>query len=197
MPEERREYQRLNLTHPADGWLGDFSIRLLDISATGALIETDDEIETGARALLRFWWRDEEVEITSDVIRTNDDRVGLRFVEDSPQLRRLIADSATELLRAQEANATGDRERNIVGDATLTAASSRVARTYLMWTLSEDGAWTHHASLVADQPPNGFTVSSAEAPDQVAMLCSTYQSGDDEARRLIRMLAELSVAESR
>jgi len=195
--EERREYQRLNLTQPADGWLGDFSIRLLDVSAVGALIETDDEIEIDARALLRFWWRGEEIEITSDVIRTNDGRIGLRFVEDSPQLRRLIAESATELLRAQEANATGDRERNIVGDATLTAASSRAARTYVIWTLSADGAWAHHASLVADQPADGFTVSSAETSDQVAMLCSTYESGDDEARRLIRLLAELSVAESR
>lgn len=195
--EERREYQRLNLTRPADGWLGDFSIRLLDVSAIGALIETDEEIENGARAVLRFWWRDEEIEVTADVIRTNDDRVGLHFVEDSPQLRRLIAESATELLRAQEANATGDRERNIVGDATLTAASSRPIRTFMTWTLSDEGTWSRHASLVADQPPNGFTISSAESPDQVAMLCSTYATGDDEARRLIKMLAELSVAESR
>jgi len=195
--EERREYQRLNLTRPADGWLGDFSIRLVDVSAAGALIETDEDIETGARALLRFWWRDEEIEVTADVIRTDDDRVGLRFVEDSPQLRRLIAESATELLRAQEANATGDRERNVFGDATLTAASSRPTRTFVTWMLSGDGAWSHHASLVADQPTNGFTISSAETPEQVAVLCSTYESGDDEARRLIRMLAELSVAESR
>ena len=197
MSEERREYQRLNLTRPADGWLGDFSIRLLDVSAVGALIETDDEIEIGARALLRFWWRDEEIEITSEVIRTADDRVGLRFVEDSPQLRRLIAESATELLRAQEANATGDRARNVVGDATLTAASSRPVHTYVVWTLSSDGTWSRQVSLVADQPENGFTISSAESPDQIAMLCSTYENGDDEARRLIKMLAELSVAESR
>lgn len=193
---ERREFQRLHLTRPADGWLGDFAIRLLDISAAGALIETDEDIETGARTLLRFWWRGEEVEITSDVIRTDDDGVGLRFVEDSPVLRRLIADSATELLNAQEANASGDRARNVVGDATLTAASSRDVRSYMTWTLS-DGAWSHRISLVADQPPNGFTISSTEAPDQIAMLRSSYESGDDEARRLIRMLAELSGAESR
>ena len=198
MDSERREFQRLNLTRPADGWLGDFSIRLLDVSAIGALIETDDDIETGARAILKFWWRNEELEITSDVIRTADGRVGLHFVEDSPALRRLIAESATELLRAQEANATGDRAHNVIGgDETLTAASARVGHRFMTWTLSSDGVWSHHASLVSDQPPNGFTISTAEAPEQAAILCSNYENGDEEARRLIRMLAELSVAESR
>ena len=90
--EERREFQRLNLTRPADGWLGDYAIRLLDVSATGALIECDDDIEVGSRALLKFWWRGEEVEITSDVVRNADGQTGLRFTEDSPELRRLITD---------------------------------------------------------------------------------------------------------
>ena len=195
MPEERREFQRLNLTRPVDGWLGDFAIRLLDVSATGAQIECDDEIADGSRANLTFWWRGEEIEITSDVVRTAEGRIGLRFVEDSPLLRRMIAESAKELLRAQEANLMGDREHNVVaGDQTLTAASSRLGHHYMTYILGEDGAWQHRASLVADQPPNGFTISSAESPDQVAMLCTSYEHGDDEARRLIRMLAELSVA---
>ena len=194
--DERREFQRLNLTRPADGWLGDFAVRLLDVSATGALIECDDEIELGSRALLRFWWRGEEIEITSDVVRTDDGRNGLRFTEDSPELRRLIADSAKELIRAQEANAMGDRARNVIGDETLTAASSRIDNHYITWILGEDGRWQHRASLIAEQPENGFTISAAEAPDQVAMLCNSYESGDAEGRRMIRLLAELSVAGS-
>lgn len=198
MPEERREFQRLNLTRPVDGWLGDFAIRLLDVSAIGAQIECDDEIADGSRANLTFWWRGQEIEITADVVRSEDGRIGLHFAEDSPLLRRLIAESATELLRAQEANLAGDRERNVIaGDETLTAASARVGHRYVTYILGDDGVWQHRASLVADQPPNGFTISYAESPDQVALLCGSYGSGDDEARRVIRMLAELSVAGSR
>ena len=197
MPDERREFQRLNLTRPVDGWLGDFAVRLLDVSATGAQIESDDEIADGSRANLSFWWHGEEIEITADVVRSAEGRVGLRFVEDSPPLRRVIADSAKELLRAQEANLMGDREHNVIaGDQTLTAASSRIGHRYMTYILGEDGTWQHRASLVADQPPNGFTISSAESPDQVALLCTSYETGDDEARRLIRMLAELSMTSS-
>ena len=194
--EERREFQRLNLTRPADGWLGDYAIRLLDVSATGALIECDDDIEVGSRALLKFWWRGEEIEITSDVVRNADGQTGLHFTEDSPELRRLIADSANELLRAQEANAMGDRARNVIGDETLTAASSRIDTHYITWLLGEDGQWERRASLISEQPENGFTISAAETPDQVAMLCSSYAAGDAEGRRLIKLLAELSVAGS-
>ena len=198
MDDERREFQRLNLSRPIDAWLGDFAVRLVDVSATGAQIESDEEIAEGSRANLNFWWRDQQIEVTSDVIRTADGRCGLRFVEESPLLRRLIAESATELLRAQEANAMGDRARNVIsGDATLTAASARIADHFIVWNLEEDGVWKHRASLVSEQPPNGFTISAAESPDQVAMLRSSYESGDDEARRLITMLAELSVAQSR
>ena len=38
------------------------------------------------------------------------------------------------------------------------------------------------------------TIGAGEPEDQVAMLCRTYESGDAEARKLTRMLAELSVA---
>jgi len=197
MSDERREFQRLNLTKPIDGWLGDFAIRLLDVSAIGALIEHDEPIESDSRALLQFYWRGQQVEITSDITRDAEGHAGLRFVEDSPLLRRLIAESATEVLRAQEANASGDREHNIVGDETLTAASSHIALHFVTWLFDDDGSWTKRASLIAEQPPNGFTVTAAEPADQVELLRSTYESGDAEGRRLIRMLAELSVAGSR
>jgi hypothetical protein len=47
---------------------------------------------------------------------------------------------------------------------------------------------------IADQPADGFTIAAGETEDQVALLCQTYESGDEEARRMTRMLAELSVA---
>ncbi len=195
MSDDRRAYQRLTLTEPLDGWFGDFSVRLVDVSASGAQIEHEEPIPGDARALLRFFWRGQEVEIlaeTARLIHTN--RCGVRFLEESETLRGLIAISAADVLRALEANAAGDRTANVVGDETLTSAWRTQVSGYVRWEL-EDGHWTPHHAHEAIQPENGFTISAAESDEQVAMLRRTYETGDAEARRLTRMLAELSVME--
>jgi len=191
--DERRHFQRLTLLEPIDGWFGDYAVRLIDVSATGALIEYDEPIPADARALLRFWWRDEEVELMAETARTLESRSGLHFLEENEALCRLIAGSATEMLIALEANARGDREANLIGDETLTAAWRRPMQGFVRWIFG-DGGWRSEQSAHADQPENGFTIAAAEPDDQVALLCRTYESGGTEARQLTRMLAELSVA---
>ena len=196
MSDERRAYQRLTLTEPLDGWFGDFAVRLVDVSASGAQIEHDEPIPADARALLRFFWRGQEVEVLAQTARLiQSNRLGIRFLEESDTLRALIAMSAAEVLKAFEANARGDRDANVIGDETLTSAWRSHASGYVRWELA-DGHWTPHAADAPDQPANGFTISAAEADDQVAMLRRTYETGDAEARRLTRMLAELSVLET-
>jgi hypothetical protein len=195
--DERRQFQRLTLADPIDGWFGDYSIRLLNLSATGALIDSDEPLPDDARALLRFFWRGSEVELLARTARKIDSQTGLEFLDDSEPLCALLADSATELLRAQQANAAGARDANVFGDQTLTAASSRARlQGYVTWTLSDSGGWKSKHSLLPDQPPDGFTVAAGEPEEQVALLCRTYESGDTESRRLTRMFAELSVAGS-
>ena len=199
MDDERRQYQRLNMTRPIDGWFGDYAVLLRDVSANGALVEHDDVIEEGARGLLRFYFRREEVEVLAETVRRSDGSAGLHFVESCETLNKLLAESAVELLMAQEANASGDREHNVIGDETLTSASGAYRIPlggYVAWTLDGD-RWMRRHSLLPDQPPNGFTVSAQEDETQVAMLCRTYADGDEEARRLTRLLAELSVAAPR
>lgn len=195
MSDERRAYQRLTLSEPLDGWFGDFAVRLVDVSASGAQIEYDEPIPADARALLRFYWRGEEVEVLAQTARqVHTNRVGVRFLEESETLRALIAMSAADVLRALEANARGDRAANVVGDETLTSAWRTHGTGYVRWEL-EDGHWTPHHARVPDQPKNGFTISANEPDEQVEMLRRTYETGDAEARRLTRMLAELSVLE--
>jgi len=192
--EERREYQRLNLTKPVDGWFGDFSVLVVEVSASGAKIVHDDPLPSGSRGLLRFSWRGHDIEVLSEIARTDGARSGLQFVEQSPELRALIGDSATELLQAQQANADGDRARNVVGDETLTAASAGVrgASGFLQYLLTPNG-WKCRRALLPDQPEDGFTVSTNETQEQIDLLCNTYETGDDEAKRMTRMIAELSV----
>lgn len=195
--DEKRGFQRLNLTRPIDGWFGDFPILLTNVSAIGAAIEHEEEIPPGSRALLRFFWGGEELELLAEIVRNDTQRSGLKFVEDSEALRRHIAASATELLRAQEANLSGDREHNVIGDQTLTSASEGMQiGGYITCMLTVSG-WKRRRSMLPDQPREGFTVGAHEPEEQIDLLCRTYEAGDPEARRLTRLLAELSVAASR
>ena len=194
MNDDRRAYQRLTLTEPLDGWFGDFAVRLVDVSASGAQIEHEEPIPSDARALLRFYWRGEEVEILAQTARhIHPSRMGVRFLEESDALRALIAMSAADVLRALEANARGDRDANVIGDETLTSAWRTHATGFVRWELAE-GRWNAYDASDARQPENGFTIAASEADEQVELLRRTYESGDAEARRLTRMLAELSVA---
>jgi hypothetical protein len=144
---------------------------------------------------LRFVWRGRVVEIQAEVTRAADSESGLHFLQDNEVLRELIAQSAAEVLRAQQANLQGNRESNLVGDETLTAASAGLrGKGFVTWTL-EDKEWKKRQSLLPDQPPNGFTVSATEPPEQVEMLRLTWERGDEAARNMTRLLAELSASQ--
>lgn len=187
-------YQRLYLKKPLSGSFGKHRVKLIDVSAVGALIEETAKVAVGTKAKLKFKWRKQPVEIMAEAVRNIEGRAGLKFLEESELLRRLIAESVTEVLRAQQANMDGKREENVVGEDTLTAASAGLrGRGYMNYSFA-DGKWTKRQSLIPDQPEEGFTVSAAEPEDQVALLRDAYERGDDEARRMTRLLAELSVA---
>jgi hypothetical protein len=184
---------RLNLTKPLDGWFGDFLVTLIEVNFRGATALHGDVIPHGARALLRFPWRGAELEITAEIAGGADGRSMLRFVEESAELRQAIDASGDELLRAQEANLRGEREKNVIGEETLTAASlgARAPRGYIVFRLTSKG-WKQKRSLAPDQPKDGFTVSEDEPQEQIDMLCRTYESGDDETKKMMRSIAELS-----
>jgi hypothetical protein len=192
--DERREFQRLHLTKPIDGWFGDFSVLIVEVSVSGAKIVHDEDIPKGARGLLRFTWRGTDVEILTQITRSDGARSGVHFLDHSASLRELITSSANEVLLAQQANAEGDRARNVVGEETLTAASAgvRAASGFLQYRLTPNG-WKCHRALLPDQPEDGFTVSANESQEQIDLLCNTYESGDAEAKRMTRMIAEVSV----
>ena len=198
MSDERRRFQRLNLTEPIEGRFDLAPVRILDVSATGALILHEGTIAEGARGLLRFPWRGEEIQVVSEVMRSDEGRSGLEFVVDSEPLRAALLASVTELLRAQEANAEGDREKNVIsGDETITAAAGmRAVNIFICYRLTEQG-WKKRTMLLAEQPEDGFTVAASVPDDEINSLCQTYEAGDEEARRLTRLLAELSVAAPR
>jgi len=211
---ERRALQRLPLAKPIRADLDGASVLVLDLGVLGALVEHDDQIETGQKRTLSFNWETKKVEVLCEVVRSMVKRVvsdgerklvfhsGLRFLEAEEGsdniLRRIIAAHVTRIIAAQEANAQGIRERNrIDGDATITSlGAAKRAREdgYLSFRLGGDG-WTKSRTLDREQPSDGFTVAAFEDTDQLQSLCRAYEGADEQGRQLIRMSAELSITD--
>ena len=195
--KERRKQERLHLVKPIEARFGNYTVRILDLSTSGARIETDDDIAKGTSGILRFAWRKEQVEVTAAIVRAGEGDEGLKFTEESGVVRRLISEANAEIRRAQAANALGLREQNVIdGDQTLTAASAAarsLVKGFIVWTW--DGKeWTSRKAQTSDQPTDGFTVAAAESFEQVEQLRKSYEAGDEEGRNLIRRLASLSVS---
>lgn len=184
---------KLNLTQPLDGTFGEVSVRLVKVGARDAQIVHEEDLDPGTRAPLRFVWRTVDIEVPAEVVRTAGSRSALAL-EEHATLQRLVDESAEELRRAQEANAMGDREGNVIGDGTLTAAShgARLGRKFLIYEL-RDGQWRCHTAQVPKHPDNGFAVFADESEEQIEMLCHAFESGDEEARRTTKILAQISL----
>jgi hypothetical protein len=183
--DERRAFQRLNLTQPVDGAFGGVPLRIVEVSARGVLALTDRQFQPGARGLVRFQWRGENVEAGAAVVWCEEGRAGFRLDEVPEILRHLLEESVTELLKAQKTEGSAP---NIVDDD----VRFPVADVFDIYTL-DGGVWTRRTSLLPDQPPNGFTIAPSEPPEHIELLCRTFERGDAETRRLTRLFAELSV----
>lgn len=72
----------------------------------------------------------------------------------------------------------------------------RIAResSYFCFRLVNN-TWRRTVVSSSRQPDDGFTIWSHEDPQELEELCQAYYRGDDETRRLIRIMAEMSVTE--
>lgn len=217
---ERRHHQRLHFEEPIDGEFGTVECEIVDLSLQGARILHVQALSTGRRAGLHFRWLDRPLTIDSEVVRCKFDRKaehggnlyvsGLRYPNPADEGSRLLKDIITEqVIRAVEeqiANARGtfiplaDRMTIFRSDDVLTlrAPSGQKhrlpssARSFISCTWT-GRSWRTVSTSETAQPQDGFTVSGLEDPKHVDLLCRTYEKSDDQTRRMIRMLAELSV----
>jgi hypothetical protein len=142
---------------------------------------------------------------------------GLMFVEVSEEvatiLRDMVATIVARSLAEQVANARGIGpviERNmpvfragaVVADGLdpssdkakrfIPDASIVVERGYIRCTLA-GGRWNRKWTKSAEQPEDGFTVNATEPEENINQLCDTYLKGNAEDRKLIQLLARVSV----
>lgn len=136
--------------------------------------------------------------------------------ESERTLREMISWHITRAMDEQKANARGFQPPSvdhmpIFRSGVLAANRSEVAESLELSALLPAArivkesafvccrlvrnSWKKTRTTDPDQPEEGFTVSAHEDAAQVEVLCETYLRADAEGRRLIRLLAEMSIAD--
>ena len=210
MTDDRREFQRLRLAKPILATMDSANALILDIGMAGAFLEHYGVTEPGKQFRLSFRWQGEEVQMFCEVVRTTVVRqpagdgknvlshTGVHFTnvggESAERLQDLIATFVGRILAAQRANAAGDEDHADSGAIleSLGAARRKRSRGYVSYRL-RDSRWWRVPTDSPMQPDDGFTVAAWEDEAELETLCRTYEESDEEGRRLIRLVAELSV----
>ncbi len=216
--DDRREFQRLKLSKPILAQLGTgpgaANALILDIGVSGAFLEHYGTAASGEQFPLTFRWQGSDVTFRCEAVRSTVVRLpggdgksttshtGVRFVEAVGDARARLQDLITtfvgRILDAQRANAAGENGES--AGATILARLGEARRTrsrgYVTYHF-EDNAWWRVPGQSAIQPPDGFTVGDFEDQDELEQLCRTYEEADESGRNLIRLVAELSVAQDR
>ena len=127
---------------------------------------------------------------------------GLYFTEYAEKgedaLREMTTTIVARSLAEQVANLRGavrypENERKQVARGPEKPDDMPIDRGYLRCNFLGNG-FEKKWSRSPEQPTLGFTISAAEPPDSVDLLCDTYLKGNADDRKLIGMLARLSVS---
>lgn len=211
LPSDRREFQRLKLAKPILGVLGSANALVLDIGIAGAFVEHYGTAAPGERLDLSFRWKGEDVLFRCEVVRSTIvkqpggdgkstlSQSGLHFVEavgdSSDRLQDLIATFVGRILAAQRANAAGEGGQSAGESILATIGQARRSRShgYISYRFKDERWWRIPTDSPV-QPLDGFTIGGHEDEEELETLCRTYEQADEEGRRLIRLVAELSTA---
>lgn len=209
MGSERRHSQRMKLAKPLLGMIDGQNGLILDVGISGAFVEHHGTYKTGERARLTFRWHGSDIEYLCEVVHTTVVREGfgrtppvshsgLRFVESiggsDELLQDMMATFVGRILAAQRANARGETDGS-EGEAILSRlGEARRSRTagFITYRLIDD-EWRSKPTNSPHQPLDGFTVAAYEDRDELQVLCRAYETANDEGKRLIQLVAELSV----
>jgi hypothetical protein len=182
---------------------------VLDIGMAGAFVEHHGEVVPDARFTLVFRWHGEDVEYVCEVAHTEVVRESVGGVSavshTGVQLLKAIGDSESRLedmmatfvgriLAAQKVNARG-LTNGADGEIILARlGEARRVRTGGFATYRfNKGQWQRKVGSSPHQPTDGFTVAAYEDEEELEELCRAYEIADEEGRRLIQLVAELSV----
>jgi hypothetical protein len=207
LKHDRRIFQRLRLARPILGLLDEQNALILDLGVAGAFVEHYGVTTTNTKVRLQFRWQTEDIEFACEVARTQVVRrsgtnalshTGLRFIEPTgdseARLHDLMATFVGSMLAAQKANANGLHQDSAhLPLEEIGGARRKRVRGLVSYRLRPDGTWRRSATTEPRQPVDGFTVAAYEYETDIEVLCLAYEKADEEGRRMIRLVSELSV----
>lgn len=198
---ERRRVSRVTLNALAS--LGAAGAEIVNLSLSGARLESSQRFVPGSQTVLSFSSAGALVKISAKIERCRLDRfsqstavydVGISFPIPQQSIAEVVATELSETMRRQKANAAGVVP--MAGPSFGEQLAERLTRrtgAYLRLTL-EKGLWTSDIVASPRQPESGFTVDAGERQEQVALLQRTYAAGDGDTRRMIARLAALTIS---
>ena len=202
---ERRRFQRITLPRPVGGRSGAARVFLVDLSLGGFRVAHQLALKPDDPFELSFEWEAQWLTLRCSVIhnvlyrlaKTSAEKsiyhAGLRIeeatVSSRAALRDMIASLIARALDEQKANARGIPAT--AADSFQTGKGTRFLRCELI-----NGAWRKSETERPDQPAIGFTVSAEEDRRQLALLCESFEKADPEGRKMIQMLAEMSISKA-
>jgi hypothetical protein len=203
--KERRSYGRIHLETKLRGSVDAVPIFVAETSVTGVRVLHEERFPVKPDGTHQLWfdWNEHTLRFRVELIRTTIVKLakrtgekslydsGLRFVHGDAKseklLRDLIADYVVRSLNEQIANAHGIPP--LAAYSYQTGKGSRFRRCE--WI---NGSWRKAETFDPQQPENGFTISADLDPEQVDILCKTWEIVGPEGRRLTQLLAQLSIS---
>lgn len=202
---DRRQFQRIGLTQPMVGTVGDVSAYIVDIAISGAKVLHQKPLPASAELRLSFEWQGRPLKFMCEIVGTEQTErrtrygvqtlyyTGLLFLRDlgdsTTILKEIIGHYVEKALDEQLSNARG-----IPPMAASSYQAGRKVSGYLEFVLRSDGTWSRAVVEHPIQPKHGFTISTEETEEQIAMLCASYAEGSAEVRALIQSMAQLSIS---
>ena len=204
--EERRKYQRVTLVRPLVARVGAARVFVLDASLSGLSVAHQGNIPAeGSKCVITFEWDSIPVAMECEITRNTLQKMARNAQEKSvyhasmeivrasdeamKTLRDLITSVVARALDEQKANARGIPA--VAAQTFQTGKGTQFLRYELL-----NGAWRRTETTRPDQPMNGFTISAEEEQSHIDLLCETYVSSDAASRKLIKLMAELSISKA-
>ena len=204
---ERRKYERVKLLRPIPGRVGTARVFVIEAGLDGFRLAHEGTLPPVGKSIhLQFEWEAKRLEFDCEIVH-NDLRKRAKSADQKSlyeagvhvtaaardsalRLRRIVEDHVERALDEQRANARG-----------IPAASAHAYQTgaqtnqYIRCEFI-NGAWRRTTTTLRDQPPNGFTISAGEHPGHIETLCQNFASANEEGRKMIRSMAELSISKA-
>lgn len=204
--DEQRKYQRVTVVRPLQARIGTTRVFVTEASLSGLRIAHQGNIPAeGSVCSIVFEWDGVPITLECRITRSALFKAARNAREKSvyhagmeiaragdasmKTLREMITSIVARALDEQKANARGIPP--IAAQTFQTGKGTLFLRYELI-----NGAWRHAETKKPEQPMNGFTISAEEDEEHIALLCETFANADEEGRKMIKMLAELSISKA-